>query len=42
MLLAGRVAEQELASVLYSTYASKSAIFQDEYQVNGRKWQFIS
>ena len=36
MLLAGRVAEQELASVLYQTYAAKSAIFLDEYQVSAR------
>lgn len=38
MLLAGRVAEQELASVLYQNYAAKSAIFLDEYQVSARVW----
>ena len=33
MLLAGRLAEQELGAVIYSNYASQSAIFLDEYQV---------
>ena len=33
MLLAGRLAEQELGSVIYSTYAAKSAVFLDEFQV---------
>ena len=39
MLLAGRLAEQELGAVIYSNYASQSAIFLDEYQVrkSGRR-----
>jgi hypothetical protein len=36
MLLAGRLAEQELGAIIYSNYASQSAIFLDEYQVGDK------